>query len=205
MPAASGQAPLQGGRDRAVITASVAAFGGRRPRRSTGEVRARSCGVRSSRARSVTDGLQARGVALTLRVLMTPMRERMEAAIFDTHAYVASCRRRDAQAQAEIIADEQRGLIDNKLATKRDLKELEAATKRDLQGLETALKRGLKERDCPQARYEGDGNPFQGDIDAKLAETKAGILKWVAGLLLTWTAVIAALVKLLSITARFKL
>ncbi len=75
-------------------------------------------------------------------------------------------------AQAEGLAEEQAGLIDDKLATKRDLKELEVAFKRDMKELEVTLKRDI-------------------------AETKADILKWVAGLLLAQAAVIAALVKLL--------
>ena len=90
----------------------------------------------------------------------------METAIFDTHAYVKRLVAAGMpEPQAEIIADEQRSLIDNKLATKQDIKALEVGLRRD--------------------------------IDARLAETKADILKWVAGLLLTQTAVIAALVKLL--------
>ena len=74
---------------------------------------------------------------------------------FDTHTYVKRLVSVGfTEPQAETLAEEQRSLITNELATKRD-------------------------------------------IAIALAETKAEILKWVAGLLLTQTAVIAALVKLL--------
>ena len=76
---------------------------------------------------------------------------------FDTLAYVkklkeAGVPEAQAEAQAETFAE----IIDERLATKhgmkelevalkRDLKELEVALKRDLKGLEVALKRDLKE------------------------------------------------------------
>jgi hypothetical protein len=39
---------------------------------------------------------------------------------------------------------------------------------------------------------------FQADVDKKLAETKASIIMWVAGMLVAQSAIIAALVKLLT-------
>ena len=108
----------------------------------------------------------------------------MTAVAFDTHAYVKRLVSAGMpEPQAEVIADEQRSLMANELATKRDMKELETALKRDMKELETALKRDLMD--------------VETRLEVKLAETKADILKWVAGLLLTQTAVIAALVKLL--------
>ena len=70
--------------------------------------------------------------------------------------------------QAEALAEEQARLIDERLATKRDLKDLEGALKRDI-----------------------------AEVKRDIAEAKIDILKWVAGLLLAQAAVIAALVKLL--------
>jgi len=86
----------------------------------------------------------------------------MTAVVFDTLKF--SKRLIEAgftDKQAATLAEEQAALMDDQLATKRDLNELEVK------------------------------------LEVKLAETKADILKWVAGLLLTQTAVIAALVKLL--------
>lgn len=62
------------------------------------------------------------------------------------------------------------------LATKRDLKEAEVSLKRDIEELRLTTKSNL---------------------DARLAETKAEIIKWVAGMLVAQAALIAALVKLL--------
>ena len=47
--------------------------------------------------------------------------------------------------QAEALAEEQARLIDERLATKRDLKDLEVALKRDIKALEVALKRDIRE------------------------------------------------------------
>ena len=81
--------------------------------------------------------------------------------------------------QAEVLAEEQAGLIDDKLATKRDLKELEVASKHDI------------------VEVRHDMKKLGGALKHDIAETKVDILKWVAGLLLAQAAVIAALVKLL--------
>ena len=49
------------------------------------------------------------------------------------------------ERQAEALAEEQAALINDRLATKRDLKALEAATKVDLKELESGLKRDIRE------------------------------------------------------------
>ena len=71
----------------------------------------------------------------------------MALAAFDTHRYVKRLTAAGMpEPQAEVIADEQRSLIEDQLATKqdtaevkRDIKELEATTKRDLKELEQRL------------------------------------------------------------------
>ena len=72
---------------------------------------------------------------------------------FDTHKYVKRLTTAGMpESQAEAIADEHRSLIENQLATKQDIKELEAVVKtqeanlqRDIKELEAANKRDLKE------------------------------------------------------------
>jgi hypothetical protein len=86
----------------------------------------------------------------------------MKAVAFDTHLYVKRLKavgftEEQAEAQAEVLAE----IVEDKLATKLDLKELEITLRREL------------------------------------AEIKADIIKWVAGMLVAQAAVIAALVKLL--------
>ena len=61
---------------------------------------------------------------------------------FDTHAFVKELTQAGMpEEQAEVLARSQATLIDEKLATKRDLKELELRLKRDIQ----ELKRDMQE------------------------------------------------------------
>ena len=70
----------------------------------------------------------------------------MAALMFDTHAFVKELLKAGMpEQQAEVLARSQTALIDEKLATKEDLKKLELATKRDLKDLELATKRDLKD------------------------------------------------------------
>ena len=77
----------------------------------------------------------------------------MVAMTFDTHAFVKELTKAGMpEEQAEVLARSQATLIDEKLATKQDLKELELRLKRDIQELkrdmqemEANLKRDMKE------------------------------------------------------------
>ena len=85
---------------------------------------------------------------------------------FDTLAYVkklkaAGVPEKQAEVQAETFAE----IIEDRIATKQDLKKLELSMKQE-------LKLGL-------------------------ANTKAEIIKWVAGMLVAQAAIVATLVKLL--------
>ncbi|SCA56432.1 conserved hypothetical protein [Candidatus Terasakiella magnetica] len=60
--------------------------------------------------------------------------------IFDTHAFVKKLVVAGMpEAQAEVIANEQTRLIDENLATKHDLKQLEMAMRHDLKQLEQSM------------------------------------------------------------------
>ena len=57
----------------------------------------------------------------------------MTSIVFDTHAFVKELTAAGMpEAQAEVLASSQAKLIDEKLATKQDLKELELRLKHDL-------------------------------------------------------------------------
>ena len=59
---------------------------------------------------------------------------------FDTHAFVKELTQAGMpEAQAEVLAHSQATLIDEKLATKQDLKELGARLRHDLKELELRL------------------------------------------------------------------
>ena len=59
---------------------------------------------------------------------------------FDTHTFVKELTQAGMpEAQAEVLARSQATLIDEKLATKQDLKELEARLRHDMKELELRL------------------------------------------------------------------
>lgn len=64
----------------------------------------------------------------------------MSTVAFDTHAFVKELTRVGMpEEQAEVLAQSQATLIDEKLATKRDLKELEMNLRREMKELELRL------------------------------------------------------------------
>ena len=71
----------------------------------------------------------------------------MASIAFDTHAFVKELTAAGMpEAQAEVLANCQAKLIDEKLATKQDLKELEDRLRRDMKELELRLKHDLTVR-----------------------------------------------------------
>ncbi len=70
----------------------------------------------------------------------------MEIAAFDTHGFVKRLTGAGMpEAQAEILAEEQSRLIQERLATKQDLEKLKADLKRDFKELEYRFKRDMQE------------------------------------------------------------
>ena len=64
--------------------------------------------------------------------------------VFDTHAFVKELAEAGMpEKQAEVLARSQATLINETLATKQDLKELEARLRRDMKELELRLKHDL--------------------------------------------------------------
>ena len=64
----------------------------------------------------------------------------MSTVTFDTHAFVKDLTRAGMpEEQAEVLARSQAALIDDNLATKQDLKEMEPAARQDLKELELRL------------------------------------------------------------------
>ena len=97
---------------------------------------------------------------------------------FDTHASVKELTQAGMpEEQAEVLARSQAALIDEKLATKQDLKELEMRLVRDMKELETNLKRDMQEMELR----------LKHDMTVRLGS-----------MMVVAVGVIAALVKLLS-------
>ena len=64
----------------------------------------------------------------------------MSTVTFDSHAFVKDLTRAGMpEEQAEVLARSQAALIDDNLATKQDLKEMEPAARQDLKELELRL------------------------------------------------------------------
>ena len=132
---------------------------------------------------------------------------------FDTHAYVKELMAVGfTEQQAEIQTKKFNDLIEDKLATKkdlldhdqtmktmevglrRDMKEIEERLRRDMKAMEAAIRHDMKEM---EASIRHDMKEMELRIMAEMGSFKVEILKWVAGMLLAQSAVIASLVKLL--------
>jgi hypothetical protein len=106
--------------------------------------------------------------------------------VFDTHAFVKRLTAAGMpEAQAEVLADEQVRLIDDRLATKEDIAKLQAATKEgiarvheDIAKLQAATKEDIAK---PQAAIKTDIREMQLRIEAKLESAKSEIIRWMFG------------------------
>ncbi len=104
---------------------------------------------------------------------------------FDTHAFVKELTQAGMpEEQAEVLARSQATLIDEKLATKQDLKELELRLKRDMKELEMRLKRDIQE--------------LKRDMQEMELRLKHDLTVRLGSMMVVAIGVIAALVKLLS-------
>ena len=93
----------------------------------------------------------------------------MSSLAFDTHAFVKELTHAGMpEQQAEVLAKQQKQLLDEQLATKQDIFEV----KRDITELRAEVKRDI-------------------------AEASRNTIKWIAGLLIGQAALIVALIKLL--------
>lgn len=118
----------------------------------------------------------------------------MSVFLFDTHAFVKRLTAAGMpEAQAEVLADQQAKLIDERLATKADIAGL--ATGRGLDDLRSDTKKGLDDLRNETKKGLDD---LRSDTKIMLAETKADLLKWVIGTIGFQTLVILGAVLALS-------
>ncbi len=114
---------------------------------------------------------------------------------FDTHAYVKKLQAAGfTEAQAEVQAEAIAGLVNEQLATKRDLKELETTLKRDLAELETALKRDLKEL---ETTLRGGMKEQETSLKREMKELELRLTVRLGAIVTAAVGVVAVLVKLL--------
>jgi predicted phage-related endonuclease len=118
---------------------------------------------------------------------------------FDTHAFVKELTQAGMpEAQAEVLARSQATLIDEKLATKQGLKELEVLLRRDLKDLEALLRRDLKDL---EVRLTRDMKELEVRLTRDMKELelrlKHDLTLRLGSMMVVAVGVVAALVKLL--------
>jgi hypothetical protein len=96
----------------------------------------------------------------------------MSALAFDTHAFVKRLVAAGMpEPQAEVLADQQSRLIDEKLATKADLAELDRNLRAEIAKTEAALRAGIRETELR----------LDAKIESKVEGAKSEIIKWMFG------------------------
>ena len=117
----------------------------------------------------------------------------MNYTVFDTHAFVKRLTAAGMpEAQAEVLADEQVRLIDDRLATKEDIAKLQAATKEDIAKLQAAttmdIARVHEDIARLQAATKEDIAKLQAatktdlrELELKIESVKSEIVRWMFG------------------------
>ncbi len=118
---------------------------------------------------------------------------------FDTHTFVKRLTQAGMpESQAEVLADSQAQLIDEKLATKHDLKELEARLTHQMKELETRLTHQMKELETQlthqMKELEAQFNYQMKELEARLT---LQLTIRLGSMLVVGIGVVATLVKLL--------
>jgi len=110
---------------------------------------------------------------------------------FDTHAYVKKLVTAGvSEAQAEVQAEALSGLLENNLATKRDIAEI----KRDMAEMETSLRRDMGEMETSLKR---DMKALETSTRRDLKELEMRLTIRLGAIMAGGIAIVAALVKLL--------
>ena len=117
---------------------------------------------------------------------------------FDTHKYV---KRLTAvgmpEKQAEVIAYEQRSLIEDQLATKHDIAEV----KRDIEELRAEIKRDIEELRAEVKRDIAEVKRDLKELEQRLIIRLGGMMIAGFGVMIAGFGVIAALIKFLPTSA----
>ena len=126
--------------------------------------------------------------------------------VFDTLLYSEKLQKVGvSKEQAKVQAETLKEIIDDNLATKRDLEEVKTELKRDIEFLRIELKKDIEtlriegKKDIEMLRVEGkkDLETTKSELALQIHKEVTAIIKWVAGLFIAQTGIIAALFKLL--------
>ena len=121
---------------------------------------------------------------------------------FDTLTYAkklqeAGFTSQQAEAQAEAL----RGIVDENLATKHDLKETESALRRDMKEMETGLRHDMKEMEAglrhDMKEMETGLRHDMQMIRSDMQMMRRDIIIWLGGLIIVATTALGLFMKLL--------
>ena len=98
------------------------------------------------------------------------------------------------EACAKEIAEVFRETIEENLATTTDLKTSESNLTKYIESVRAELKKDIE---SVRAELKKDIELLRAELRKEIAESKASIIRWVAGMLIAQAALIATLVKLL--------
>lgn len=90
--------------------------------------------------------------------------------------------------QAEMLAEEQAALIDDRLATKDDIEALRLSTRADIESLRLSTKTDIE---ALRLSTEKDIAVVRGDVE----KSKAELIKWLVGISFTQLAALIAVIK----------
>ena len=110
-----------------------------------------------------------------------------------------------SEESAKEIAEVFRQTVDENLANKIDLEQVKTELQRDLERVRSELKKEIqqlrselkKDIELVKSELKKDIELVKSELKKEIAESKAGTIRWVAGMLVAQAALIAALVKLL--------
>mgnify|MGYP000105572246 CR=1 FL=1 len=114
---------------------------------------------------------------------------------FDTLAYAKRLKKAGfTDEQAEVQAEAMAELIDERLATKEDVKNSELALRRDVKEMETSIQRDMKEMETSIQR---DMKEMETRIQRDMKELEMRLIIRLGAMMAASIAIVAVLVKLL--------
>ena len=122
--------------------------------------------------------------------------------VFDTFSYAQKLQKVGfTEEQAAVQVDVLRTLVENDLATKQDIadvqRDIAESRKETQQGIETLRKETQQGIETLRKETQLGQAQIVADLKREIAESKAETLKWIAGMLLAQATIVAGLVKLL--------
>lgn len=129
---------------------------------------------------------------------------------FDTHRFIKRLTESGMpEKTAEVLADEQVRLLEGNLATRQQLAEVDAPQKTNIAEVDASLRASIAEMDTSLRAYIAEVEAglradiakveagLKADIaktNERITETKTEIIRWTAGMMITQSGVLVALI-----------